>query len=44
MELMRERTLDTHRLQEEVMIGQVAPRFSQVQPQYNNVQQQYNNV
>jgi hypothetical protein len=44
MELMRERTSDTYRVQEEMMTGQVAPQFNQVPPPYNNAQQQYNNA
>jgi hypothetical protein len=44
MELMRERTSDTYRVQEEMMTGQDAPQFNQVPPPYNNAQQQYNNV
>jgi hypothetical protein len=37
MDLMRERTSDTYRVQEEMMTGQVAPQFNQVPPQYNTV-------
>jgi hypothetical protein len=44
MELMRERTLDTYRVQEEMMTRQVTPQFSQVPPPYNNVQPWYNNA
>jgi hypothetical protein len=44
MELMRERTSDTYRVQEEMMTGKVAPHFNQVPPPYNTVQQQYNTV
>jgi hypothetical protein len=36
MELMRERTSDTYRVQEEMMTGQDAPQFNQVPPPYNN--------
>jgi hypothetical protein len=28
MELMRERTLDTYKVQEEIMIGNIAPEFN----------------
>jgi hypothetical protein len=44
MEMMRETTSDTYRVQEEMMKVEVAPHFNQVPPPYNNVQQQYNNV
>jgi hypothetical protein len=39
MDLMRERTLDTYRVQEEMMKEQVAPYFIQVAPSYNTTQQ-----
>jgi alpha-acetolactate decarboxylase len=42
MELMRERTSDAYRVQEEMMTGQVAPQFNQVPYPYNTSQQQYN--
>jgi hypothetical protein len=42
MELMRERTSDTYKVQEKMMIGKFAPQFNQVPTPYNNVQQQYN--
>jgi hypothetical protein len=44
MDLMRERTSDTYRVQEEMMTGKVAPQFNQVPPPYNTAQQQYNTV
>jgi hypothetical protein len=37
MELMRERTSDTYRVQEEMMTGKVAPQFNQVPAPYNTV-------
>jgi hypothetical protein len=42
MELMRERTLETYRVQVEMMIGQDAPDFNQVPTPYNTTTQQYN--
>jgi hypothetical protein len=42
MDWMRERTLDTYKVQDEMMIGKFSPQFNQVPPPYNNVQQQYN--
>jgi hypothetical protein len=44
IELMRERTSDTYRVQEKMMTGKIAPHFNQVPPPYNKVQQQYNNA
>jgi hypothetical protein len=37
LDLMREISLDTYRVQEEMMTGQVAPHFIQVPPPYNNM-------
>jgi hypothetical protein len=42
MDLMRERTSDAYRVQEEMMTGQATPQFNQVPAPYNTVQQQYN--
>jgi hypothetical protein len=42
LELMRERTSDTYRMQEEMMTGQDALQFNNVQPQFNLTQPQYN--
>jgi hypothetical protein len=36
MELMRETTSYTYRVQAEMMTGQVSPQFNQVPPPYNN--------
>jgi hypothetical protein len=44
MDLMRERTLDTYRVQAKLMIGQAALQFNQAPPQYNTASQQYNNA
>jgi hypothetical protein len=44
LELMRERTSDTYRVQAEMMTGKATPQFNNVQPQFNLVQPQYNNV
>ena len=44
MELMRERTSNTYRVQEEMMTGKYTPHFNQAPPPYNNAQQQYNNA
>jgi hypothetical protein len=44
MDLMRERTSDTYRVQAKMMTGQDASQFNQAPPQYNIVPQQYNNV
>jgi hypothetical protein len=44
MDLMRERNLDTYRVQENMMTGKYAAQFNQVPPPYNNAQQQYNIV
>jgi hypothetical protein len=44
MELMTEITLDTYRVQEEMMTGQDTPQFNQVPPPYNNVKKYYNNA
>jgi hypothetical protein len=42
MELMWERTSDTYRVQEEMMIGQAVPQFTQAPAPYNTTQQEYN--
>jgi hypothetical protein len=42
MELMREISSDTYRVQEDMMRGKDAPYFNEVPPPYNNAQQQYN--
>jgi hypothetical protein len=39
MYLMRERTSDAYRVQEEMMTGKDAPWFNQVPSPYNTVQQ-----
>jgi hypothetical protein len=44
MELMREQTSDTYRVQEEMMTGKFAPQFNQVPTPYNIAPQQYNTV
>jgi hypothetical protein len=44
IDLMRERTSYTYRVQEEIIIGQVAPQFNQVPPPYNNAEKHYKNV
>jgi len=44
MDLIRERTSDTYRVQAEMMTGKDALQFNQAPPQYNIVPQQYNNV
>jgi hypothetical protein len=41
MDLMREITLYTYRVQEEMMTGKTAPQFNQVLAPYNTTQQQY---
>jgi hypothetical protein len=42
MELMRERTTYTYRVQEEMMTGKFSPHFNQVPSPYNIAPQQYN--
>jgi hypothetical protein len=42
MELMRERTSDTYKVQAEMMTVKFAPYFNQVPAPYNIVPQQYN--
>jgi hypothetical protein len=42
MDMMRQRTSYTYRVQVEMTIGQFAPHFNQVPLPYNNVQRQYN--
>jgi hypothetical protein len=44
LELMRERTSDTYRVQAEMMTGKDAPQFNQVPPPFNPTQAQYNNA
>jgi hypothetical protein len=44
LEFMKEITLDTYRVQLEMMTGQVAPQYNNVQPQFNPTQLQYNNA
>jgi hypothetical protein len=44
MELMREITSDTYRVQAEMMTRQSEPNFNQVPPPYNNAHQHYNTV
>jgi hypothetical protein len=44
MDLMRERTSDTYRVQVKLMTGQAALQFNQEPPQYNALPQQYNNA
>jgi hypothetical protein len=44
MELMKERTSDTYRVQTEMMTGKVAPKFNQVPSPYNIIPQQYNTL
>jgi hypothetical protein len=44
MELMRERTSDTYRVQLEMMIGQYENQYSKVQQPYKNEKHQYNNT
>jgi hypothetical protein len=39
MDLLKERTSDTYKVQEEMMSGKVSPQFNQVPPPYNNAQQ-----
>jgi len=42
MDLMRERMLDTYKVQDELMKGKDAPQFNQAPLQYNIVPHQYN--
>jgi hypothetical protein len=44
MELMQERTLDTYRVQADMMTGQATPQFNQVPSLYNTTHKQYNTV